>query len=56
MSYWAFQETSQGRDMAFKMGDKLGCNATDTAKLRQCFMDATTRDLYDAGTPVSKII
>ncbi|XP_072038915.1 acetylcholinesterase-like [Amphiura filiformis] len=46
---WAFQETSQGRDIAFNMGAALGCTATDATQLRQCLRDATPQELYDAG-------
>ncbi|XP_072039269.1 acetylcholinesterase-like [Amphiura filiformis] len=49
VSPWAFQETSLGREIAFKMGAELGCTATDTTQLRQCLQDATTEDLYDAA-------
>ncbi|XP_072039265.1 acetylcholinesterase-like [Amphiura filiformis] len=49
LSPWAFQETSQGREIAFKIGAELGCTVTDTTQLRQCLRDATTKELYDAG-------
>ncbi|XP_072039266.1 cholinesterase-like [Amphiura filiformis] len=49
LSPWAFQETSRGREIAFKMGAELGCTATDTTQLRQCLRDATTKELYDAA-------
>ncbi|XP_072039270.1 acetylcholinesterase-like [Amphiura filiformis] len=49
VSPWALQESSLGREIAFKMGAELGCTVTDTTQLRQCLRDATTKELYDAG-------
>ena len=53
MSSWAFQETSRGRDIAFKMGEELGCTAADSASLRDCLRDASDEELYEAGAAVS---
>ncbi|XP_072034357.1 cholinesterase-like [Amphiura filiformis] len=44
-----FQETSQGREIAFNIGAELGCTVTDTTQLRQCLRDATAKELNDAG-------
>ena len=53
MSSWAFQETSQGREIAFKMGEELGCTAADSTSLRDCLRDVSDVELYEAGEAVS---
>ena len=49
----AFQDATQGRQIAFQIGAQLGCTATDSATLRQCLRDVTTEELYAAGEAVS---
>ncbi|XP_072039267.1 cholinesterase-like [Amphiura filiformis] len=49
-----FQDTSRGREIAFKIGAELGCTATDTTQLRQCLRDATAEELNDVGVAISR--